>query len=40
VDAGAGVRFRLPSRGETLRIDYAHGLRDGANAVSVGWQVW
>jgi hypothetical protein len=39
VDTGVGVRFRLASR-ETLRVDYAHGVRDGADAVSVGWQVW
>jgi hypothetical protein len=48
VDAGLGVRLRaMPlarpggqSRGGTLRIDYAHGLRDGADAVTVGWQAW
>jgi hypothetical protein len=51
IDAGFGLRLRAPSlfrqsegsgqtRGGTLRIDYAHGLRDGADAVSVGWQVW
>jgi len=52
VDAGVGIRLRAASlfrpgeggagltRGATLRIDYAHGLRDGADAVSVGWQVW
>jgi len=50
VDAGVGVRLRAAAllrqgdggqtRGGTLRIDYAHGLRDGADAVSVGWQVW
>ncbi|HMD35755.1 MAG TPA: C39 family peptidase [Vicinamibacterales bacterium] len=37
VDMGAGVRLRIPGAGRTLRIDFAHGLRDGANAVTVGW---
>jgi hypothetical protein len=40
IDAGLGVRLRALPRGGTLRIDYGHGLRDGADAVSVGWQVW
>src|SRR4051812_14102861 len=40
IDAGVGVRLRATPRGNTLRIDYAHGVRDGADAVSVGWQVW
>lgn len=49
-DAGFGVRLRATpllrqdaggqARASTLRIDYAHGLRDGADAVTVGWQVW
>jgi hypothetical protein len=39
-DSGVGVRLRANPRAGTLRIDYAHGLRDGANAVSVGWQMW
>jgi hypothetical protein len=38
LDIGAGVRFRLPGSDRTLRVDYAHGLRDRtANAVTVGW---
>jgi hypothetical protein len=49
-DAGFGVRLRATpllrqdaggqARASTLRIDYAHGLRDGADAVTVGWQLW
>jgi hypothetical protein len=35
-DAGAGVRIAIPGSG-VLRIDVAHGLRDGRNAFSVGW---
>lgn len=37
VDAGAGVRIALPGSGGVLRLDAAHGLRDGHHAVSVGW---
>jgi peptidase C39-like protein len=36
VDAGAGIRLAVPGSG-VLRIDIAHGLRDGSNALSVGW---
>jgi hypothetical protein len=39
VDAGIGVRLRLPGREGTLRIDYARGLRDRADALTIGWQV-
>ncbi|MQA30574.1 MAG: hypothetical protein GEU82_12195 [Luteitalea sp.] len=38
VDAGVGLRVRLPGRDGTLRIDYARGLVDRADAVTVGWQ--
>jgi len=38
IDAGVGVRIRVPGTPGTLRADYAHGLRDGANAFTVGWQ--
>ncbi len=38
IDAGAGLRLRLPGRYATLRVDYGRGLRDGAHAVTVGWQ--
>jgi hypothetical protein len=37
VDVGSGVRVGLPGEG-TIRIDYAHGITDGANALSVGWE--
>jgi hypothetical protein len=37
VDAGAGFRLALPGRGGLFRADFAHGLRDGRNAVSVAW---
>jgi hypothetical protein len=37
VDVGGGLRLRLPGGSHALRIDVAHGLRDGANAVTVGW---
>ena len=35
-DAGVGIRVAVPGSG-VLRIDVAHGLRDGRNALSVGW---
>jgi len=37
VDSGAGMRVRLPGSDSVLRIDYAHGMRDGRNAVTVGF---
>jgi hypothetical protein len=37
VDVGAGVRIALPAMG-VLRLDLAHGLRDGATAFSVGFE--
>jgi len=36
-DVGAGVRLRIPGAQGLLRIDLAHGLRDGANALTIGW---
>jgi hypothetical protein len=36
VDAGVGLRLAIPGSG-VLRIDLAHGLRDGRNALSIGW---
>lgn len=37
VDAGAGIRLRLPGAGNgTVRADYAVGLRDGQQRFSVG----
>ncbi|HKK28027.1 MAG TPA: cysteine peptidase family C39 domain-containing protein [Gemmatimonadota bacterium] len=38
VDVGAGLRLALPVARAHLRVDVAHGLRDGENAVSVGWE--
>lgn len=37
IDVGSGLRLRLPGMSHTLRVDVAHGLRDGANALTVGW---
>jgi hypothetical protein len=36
-DVGTGLRLRLPGDSHVLRVDFAHGLRDGTNAFSVGW---
>jgi hypothetical protein len=33
-----GVRLRIPGAAGVLRADVAHGVRDGANAVTFGWQ--
>jgi predicted double-glycine peptidase len=38
VDVGGGLRIRIPGTPGVLRADVAHGLRDGANALTVGWQ--
>jgi hypothetical protein len=38
VDIGAGVRLRIPGAAGILRADVAHGIRDGGNAVTFGWQ--
>lgn len=38
IDVGAGLRLRMPGAPGALRIDVAHGIRDGANALSIGWQ--
>jgi predicted double-glycine peptidase len=37
-DVGAGLRVKLPGASGALRVDVAHGLRDGADALTVGWQ--
>ncbi len=39
LDAGIGLRARMPGRPGTFRIDYAHGIRDGAHRISAGWDV-
>ena len=36
VDAGAGLRIAIPGAA-VMRIDLAHGLRDGGFVVSAGW---
>lgn len=38
-DVGGGLRLRVPGAPGILRVDVAHGLRDGADAVTVGWVV-
>ena len=38
VDAGVGLRFKLPGSRSVLRIDVARGVRDGATALSASWQ--
>jgi len=37
IDAGVGLRIKIPGTPGVLRADVAHGLRDGANALTVGW---
>jgi predicted double-glycine peptidase len=37
IDVGGGLRVRIPGVRRVLRIDVAHGIRDGANALTVGW---
>jgi Papain-like cysteine protease AvrRpt2 len=37
VDLGAGVRIRVPGWQNALRVDVAHGLRDGRHALTFGW---
>jgi Peptidase C39 family len=37
VDVGAGLRIKIPGTPGVLRADVAHGLRDGANALTFGW---
>jgi predicted double-glycine peptidase len=36
-DVGAGLRIRIPGVGKTLRVDFAHSLKDKAKAVTVGF---
>jgi predicted double-glycine peptidase len=38
VDVGVGLRVRVAGYAPTLRLDVAHGLRDGRTAFSAGWQ--
>jgi hypothetical protein len=38
IDLGTGLRLKIPGAAGTLRADIAHGLRDGADAFTFGWQ--
>jgi hypothetical protein len=38
IDLGAGLRVAIPGTSGVLRVDMAHGVRDGANALTLGWQ--
>jgi len=38
LDVGAGVRVHVRGTDGALRLDFARGVRDGASAVTVGWQ--
>jgi hypothetical protein len=38
IDAGAGVRVKIPGATGALRVDVARGVRDGAHALTFGWQ--
>jgi hypothetical protein len=37
VDPGVGLRIKIPGTPGVLRADVAHGIRDGANALTFGW---
>jgi hypothetical protein len=37
VDLGVGLRVKIPGTPGVLRADVARGLRDGANALTIGW---
>jgi len=39
IDVGAGLRVRVAGHPRTLRIDVAHGVRDGRTVISAGWQL-
>jgi hypothetical protein len=38
-DVGGGLRLKVPGLSGVLRVDVAHGLRDGATALTAGWLV-
>ena len=38
VDVGLGLRLKVPGRQGILRVDFGRGIRDGADALTVGWQ--
>ena len=37
IDFGAGLRVKLIGAAGVVRVDIAHGIRDGANALTFGW---
>ena len=37
LDVGGGLRIKIPGTPGVLRADIAHGLHDGANALTFGW---
>jgi hypothetical protein len=38
IDAGVGVRIKAAGQRGCLRVDFGKGLRDGAHALTLGWQ--
>jgi predicted double-glycine peptidase len=38
LDLGIGLRIGIPGSERSLRVDLAHGTRDGADALTIGWQ--
>ena len=38
VDAGAGLRLKVPGHDGTLRVDFRRGLREARNGLTFGWQ--
>lgn len=38
-DVGAGLRMKVPGRDGVFRLDYARGLRDGAQAFIAAWSI-
>src|SRR5205823_318215 len=38
IDAGAGIRLKVPGQKGTFRADFGRGIRDSAHALTVGWQ--
>jgi predicted double-glycine peptidase len=38
IDAGLGLRLRVPGSQGILRVDVGRGIRDGAVALTLGWQ--
>lgn len=39
VDAGVGIRVRVPGARDAIRLDVAHGLRGGGVTFSAGWAI-